>query len=93
MNDGSEQGNKGPGKDDNFTIIVNGRQKTVTKEELTFADVVALAFNPVPTGPNIVFTITFKKADGKKTEGNLDQGETVKIKNGTMFNVTQTDKS
>jgi hypothetical protein len=28
-----------------FTIIVNGRQKVVTQKDLTFAEVVALAFD------------------------------------------------
>ena len=34
-----------------FTIVVNGKKKVVTKAELSFDDLVALAFNPVPTGP------------------------------------------
>ncbi len=76
-----------------FTIIVNGRQKLVTKKELTFAEVVALAFDNPPTGPNIVFTITYRRGEGNKPEGTLVEGETVKIKEGMIFNVTATDKS
>jgi len=75
-----------------FTIIVNGRQKMVTKKELSFTEIVALADN-LPTGENIIYTVTYRKADGKKEEGTLDEGATVKIKNGTIFNVTATDKS
>jgi hypothetical protein len=76
-----------------FSIIVNGRNRVVTKRELSFAEVVALAFDPVPTGQNIVFTITYRRGEGHKPEGTLVEGETVKIKEGMIFNVTATDKS
>lgn len=76
-----------------FTIIVNGRQKTMTEKELSFAEIVALAFDNPPTGPNILFTITYRKGEGNKPEGTLVEGESVKIKDGMIFNVTATDKS
>ncbi len=75
-----------------FTIIVNGREKKVTTKELSFDQVVALAFNPPPTGPNIVITVTFRNAEDQKS-GTLTKGQTVTIKDGTIFNVTATDKS
>jgi hypothetical protein len=52
-----------------------------------------LAFNPVPTGPNIVFTVTFRKGPLENPEGTLTPGETVEIKDGMIFDVTATDKS
>lgn len=73
-------------------IVVNGRTKTVREDDLTFEAVIALAFNPVPTGPNTVFTVTYWHPDGKH-EGTLTAGESVEIKNGMVFNVTATDKS
>ena len=76
-----------------FEVIVNARQKLVHQKELTFTEVIALAFQPVPTGPNWLFTVAYRKGAGKKHEGTLSQGESVKIKNGTIFNVTATDKS
>ena len=75
------------------TIIVNTREKVVTQKELTFAQIVALAFDPVPAGPNIVITVTFRRGHGDKPEGTLVEGETVKIKDGMIFNVSATDKS
>ena len=85
----------GKEKDDkkDVTIIVNGRKKAVTKGELSFAEVVALAFNAPPTGENIIFTVTYRNARGDKSEGTLTEGQTVKVKEGTIFNVTPTDKS
>jgi hypothetical protein len=76
-----------------ITIIVNGRPKEVTEKELSFAEIVALAFDNPPTGPNIVFTVTYRRGHGNKPEGTLVEGETVKVKDGMIFNVTATDKS
>ena len=76
-----------------FTIIVNGRPKVVHDHELSFDEVVALAFETPPTGENVVFTVTYSHAAGPKHAGTLVDGETVKIKDGAIFNVTATDKS
>lgn len=75
------------------TIIVNGRERTVTGKEVTFDQLVALAFDTPPTGENIVFTITFRRGHGDKPEGSVLEGESVKVKKGMIFNVTPTDKS
>jgi len=75
------------------TVVVNGRQKVVSKETLTFMEVVQLAFDSPPTGPNILFTITFRRGQGEKPEGTLIEGDTLKVKDGMIINVTATDKS
>ena len=80
-------------KDKTFAIVVNGRPKTVTTRELTFDQVVKLAFDNPPSGPNIVITVTFHKAHGEKPEGSLLPGGVVKVKDGMEFDVTATDKS
>ena len=93
MNNSEEHKHEGQDHSQEFTIIVNGRSKTVTAKELSFAEIVALAFENPPTGPNIVFTITYRRGEGNKPEGTLVDGEVVKIKDGMIFNVTATDKS
>jgi hypothetical protein len=75
------------------TIIVNGRERAVAKEDLTFDDVVALAFDPVPTGENVDITVTYRRGQGHKPEGQLKPGESVKVKDGMIFDVTATDRS
>ena len=75
------------------TITVNARQKTVAEKKLSFMEVVALAFNPVPTGDNWVFTVTYYNGPKKNSEGSMVKGDKVKIKKGMVFNVTATDKS
>jgi hypothetical protein len=86
-----EHFHSGPAKE--FTIIVNGRKKEVTTKTLSFDQLVALAFNPVPVGPNVMFTITYRKGPHKNPEGTLIEGATVKIKDGMIFDVTETNKS
>jgi Multiubiquitin len=76
-----------------YTIIVNSRKKMVMTKELSFDQIVRLAFDPVPTGPNILFTITYGHGPKANPEGMLLEGETVKIKDGMVFSVTPTDKS
>ena len=76
-----------------FSIIVNGREKTVDHEELTFDQVVSLAFEEPPTGKALYFTITYRRGGGRKSEGILVKGEVVKVRDGTVINVTVTDKS
>ena len=93
MNNSQENKNDGKGHNNEVTIIVNGRQKVVTKDELSFDEIVTLAFDNPPTGEYIVFTITYRGGHSHKPEGTLVQGETVKIKEGMIFNVTATDKS
>lgn len=86
---------QGSGHDDHeATIIINGQKKTVEAKELTFDEIVALAYdgNP-PTGDNWVFTVSFRRGQGEKPEGSLVEGETVKVKKSMIFNVTGTDKS
>ena len=75
------------------TVIVNARPKEVASKTLTFAEVVALAFDAPPTGENVMFTVTYRRGDGGKPEGSLVAGETVKVKEGMIFNATATDKS
>lgn len=75
------------------TIVVNGREMEVDKDEISFAEVVKLAFGQPPEGGNIMYTVTYKRGHGKKPEGTLVEGESVKVKEGMIFNVTRTDKS
>jgi multiubiquitin len=76
-----------------FDIIVNTRKKDVTKPKLSLDEVVRLAYDPVPTGPNILFTITYRHGPRQNPEGEMLEGQTVRLKNGMVFNVKHTDRS
>lgn len=75
------------------TIIVNGREKVVTQRELSSDELVQLAFENPPTGKFICFTITYRRGRGNNPEGTLEEGDSVKVNEGMIFNVTATDKS
>lgn len=76
-----------------YKIIVNARQREVTQHTLTFDEVARLAFAQPPFGANTLYTITYRNGPAKNKEGTLVEGQTVKIKDGMIFNVTATDKS
>ena len=72
------------------TVIVNGRPKKVEQSELSYDEVIALAFDTVPTGPNVVITVSWRHGN---ESGTLVKGQSVKVKDGMKFDVTATDKS
>ena len=71
-----------------INIIVNGRPKKVSDNDISFEGVVALAFSPIP--PNAFFTVTW--SHGNKA-GSLLAGQTVPVQNGMKFDVTETGQS
>jgi hypothetical protein len=76
-----------------LTIIVNAQRKPVTRRRLSYDEIVSLAFNPPPTGANILITIVYRKGPRRNPEGTLQKGKTVRIKEGMIFNVRATDLS
>ena len=77
-----------------FEIIVNGTEHRVTAEVVTFNAIVDIAFPRHPTDPNMIFSVTFEHADSKPHQGTLAEGGKVTVKkHGTIFDVTQTNKS
>jgi hypothetical protein len=76
-----------------FKIIVNAREREVGAKSLSFEAIVRLAFEAPPSGPNVVFTITYRKGPPENREGTLVEGRSVHVTDGMVFNVTATDKS
>ncbi len=84
---------------DTVKIIVNGREKMVSLKtlssdgEISFDQVVGLAYDPVPSNPNIIFHVLYSNGAGRPPSGRLAEGGSVKVHDGTVFNVSTTDKS
>ena len=76
-----------------FTIIVNTREKEWAEKKISYEQVVTLAFGSYSTDPNVVYTVTYTKGEEPKHEGSLVKGQSEPVKNGMVFNVTQTNKS
>lgn len=79
--------------DKEITIIVNTREKTWTEKDISYEQVVTLAFGSYSDDENTVYTVTYSKGEQPKHEGSLVKGGSVKVKKGMIFNVTQTNKS
>lgn len=75
------------------TIIVNAQKKEVEGRRISFAQLVKLAFETPPSGENILITIDYGNGPPANPKGSLKPGETVKIKNKMVFDVTATDRS
>ncbi len=84
---------KAKGAEKALTIVVNAVAKVVTQKELSFNDLVTLAFGGPPADENMEFTITYRRGHGDKAEGVLRPGESVKVKDGMIFDVTATRRS
>lgn len=77
-----------------FWIIVNARRKEVHERHLSFTQVVELAFPDTPPNENIIYTVTYRNGGSERhPEGTVVAGQSVRIKDGTIFDVTATNKS
>lgn len=75
------------------TIIVNGKQKVVAKDSISYDDVIALAFDTLPSGDGVQFSVTYTKGHHDNPKGSLVEGQAVKAKEGMEFDVTPTNRS
>lgn len=89
-----KQGGDGhPEKVKVYTIIVNTREKPWDKKEISYEEVIVLAYGSYSSDENVVYSVTYAKGEGSKHEGSLVKGESVKVKDRMVFNVTRANKS
>lgn len=80
-------------KETEVTIIVNACSHVWRDKNISFEQLVALAFGSYDNNPNRGYTITYSRGWESKPEGTLVKGAVVKVKNKMIFDVTATDKS
>lgn len=80
-------------KEHEVTIIVNTREKVWNEKKISYEQVIVLAFGSYSNDPNVVYTVTYSKGPESHHEGSLVSGKSVEVKDGMIFNVTQTNKS
>jgi Multiubiquitin len=88
-----ENPGQGGGSDHVVTIIVEGTAHEWTKKEITYDEVVTLEVPDYAQHPEITYSVTYKKGQGDKPESDLAKGESVKVKDGMIFNVSETGQS
>lgn len=76
-----------------ITIRVNSRKREVEPGTISFERLIELAFETPPTGPNVAFTVSYRKGPQPKPEGSLLPGQSIPVIEGMVFHVTATDKS
>lgn len=79
--------------DKGFGIIVNGTSYSVPEDEVSFDQIVDIAYPDGGRGPLITYTVDFYNGAGRPLEGKLTKNQKAKVKDGTVFNVTRTDRS
>lgn len=75
------------------TIIVEGTPHEWPKGEITYAEVVTLEVPDYMQNTNITYSVKYKNGHGNKPEGILSAGASVKVKEGEIFNVSETGQS
>lgn len=74
-------------------VIVNARPREVHKRQLSYWDVVKMAFPDAVPQPNTVYSITYARGPHQNPEGSMIDKQQVWVKDGMTFYVTVTDKS
>jgi hypothetical protein len=74
----------------NYKIFVNGVEKTVNHDVLTYEELVRLFVDPPVEGT--IYAVSFEHAEEPK-EGDLVAGQHVTIKQNTEFDVDDTGRS
>lgn len=75
------------------TIIVNASPFSVEKDNITYDEVVTLAFPDFPQHPERTYSVTYERGEGNKPAGILSPGGSVKVKEGMIFYVKHTGQS
>lgn len=74
-------------------IVVNTRDRHVHKHKLGYWEVVRLAKPDAAPSPEIVYTVTYSHGPHQNPQGNLQDHESVFLKDGMVFDVFPTDRS
>lgn len=80
-------------KEKKITIVVNGLPHPEEKGEITYDEVVTLAFPDFPQHPERTYSVTYERGHGNKPKGILSPGGSVKVKDGMTFKVKHTGQS
>jgi len=75
-----------------FTIYVEGIPHEWPKTEISYKEVVSLVPD-YKDNPDVTYSVTYERGHGNKPEGTLSPGGTVKVKEGMIFNVSDTGQS
>lgn len=77
-----------------FTIVIDATPHQWDDKTISYEQVVNLAYDgSPPTGENVDITVAYHRGHGNKPEGDLEPGQSIKVKDKMVFDVTATDRS
>jgi Multiubiquitin len=88
---GGGDGNQGHGH--TVTIIVEGIEHEWPKDLISYDEVVTLEVPDYPQHQEITYSVKYKQGHGNKPEDTLAKGESVRVKDGMIFSVSETGQS
>ena len=83
-------GNEPNSASSSFNIIINGRPHQVNDEQITYSQIVALAF-PDAAGEQFLYSVHYSAP--RLSDGTLAEGQSTQLENGMKFDVTKTNRS
>lgn len=75
------------------TIFVNGTPHEEEKNDISYNEVVTLAFPDFAQHPERTYSVIYERGHGNKPDGILSPGGSVKVKDGMRFKVKHTGQS
>lgn len=75
------------------TIIVEGTPHTWTKNKIGYDEVVTLEVPDYAQHPEITYSVKYSNGPNNRPEGTLVKGDTVRVKDGMIFSVSETGQS
>jgi Multiubiquitin len=80
-------------KERDITIIANGSPKKWDKHQISFVEVIVLAYGTYIDKPTMVYTVGYEDGPKENPEGSMVKGQVVIVKSKMIFHATATDKS
>jgi predicted RNase H-like nuclease (RuvC/YqgF family) len=77
----------------NVTLIVNAQAKKWDEKNISFEQVITLAFGSYQQKDMVAYHVDYSKGTENKPAGIMTKGDTIKVKNKMIFNVSQTNRS
>ncbi len=74
-------------------ITVNGTPHQWTSREITYDEIVKLAYGTLPSNPRTYFTVSYKRGQGNGEQGKIAPGQNFKVTNNMKFYVTSSNQS
>lgn len=76
-----------------ITIFINGEEKIVKKEKISYEEIIILAFGEYKESEATTYTITYFRGKNENANGVLLKGQEVMVKKEMKFNVSKTNRS